>query len=182
MPLTVQPLSLESALKIDFGLFEDSRGALITPYELETLLSSGLDFKVNQINWTQNKLKGTIRGLHFQLETAAQAKIVYCIKGKAWDVLIDLRPESETYLKWESIELNAEKPTAVYVPKGFAHGFQTLVDDTDILYLMDFPYSPKSSGGYRYDDPTFNLPWPLLLGSLSPQDEAWMPFTPSVIK
>lgn len=176
MPLTLKPTKLNDAFEINFGVFEDNRGSLATPFETDTLKHIGIEFKINQINWTKNTKKGTIRGLHYQLDQASQAKIVYCIKGSAWDVLVDLRKDSPTYLQWQGFEISDQNNLAVYIPKGFLHGFQTLKDDTDILYLMDSPYNPKASSGYRYDDPQFNLPWPLPVSTLSEQDANWGSF------
>ena len=121
--------------------------------------------------------KGTVRGLHYQREPHSEAKVVRCLKGVIWDVLIDIRPESPTYLRWQQFELSSENGHQLYVPAGFAHGYQTLCDDVEVNYLISVPYAPQSACGIRYNDPTFGITWPLPVTEISEKDVHWPNFS-----
>src|SRR5262249_60735438 len=105
--------------------------------------------------------RGTLRGMHFQREPHGEVKLVRCVAGKIWDVIIDLRPDSPTFRRWQSFELAAENRCQLYVPRGFAHGFQTLTDDVEVSYLISNPHVPQAADGIRYDDPAFQVEWPV---------------------
>ena len=124
-----------------------------------------------------NRRKGTLRGMHFQREPHAETKLVRVVRGAIYDVIIDLRPDSPTFKRWIGVELTAENRRALYVPAGFAHGFQTLADDTEVFYQVSAFYTPGAEGGVRYDDPAFAVSWPLPVSVISAKDAAWPDFT-----
>jgi dTDP-4-dehydrorhamnose 3,5-epimerase len=119
--------------------------------------------------------------MHFQRAPDAEVKLVTCSRGAIWDVIIDLRPGSPTYLAWQGFELTPENGRRLYVPEGFAHGFQTLLDDSEVGYLISAFHAPASASGVRYDDPTFAIDWPLPVAALSEKDRTWPPFAPEVL-
>ena len=120
----------------------------------------GLNPNIVQCNISFNNKKGTLRGMHYQVEPHAEAKLVRCTRGSIYDVIIDLRPESPGFTKWFFVELSAENRKMLYIPEGFAHGFQTLTDNTETFYQMSGFYFPESARGVRWDDPCFNIKWP----------------------
>jgi len=117
--------------------------------------------------------KGTTRGMHFQIDPAPEAKLIRCTRGSIFDVALDLRPESETFGKWFGPELSAENGCMLYVPEGCAHGYQTLEDDTEMYYMTSVVYTPAAARGVRFDDPAFNIEWPVLPTVVSEQDRSW---------
>ena len=126
-----------------------------------------------------NRHRGTTRGLHYQIAPFQEAKLVRCSRGVIYDVIVDLRVGSPTYLRWSAVSLSARKLTMVYVPEGFAHGFQTLEDDTEVFYQMSERYAPDSTRGARWDDPAFAIDWPAVdRRILSEQDQSWPLFSP----
>ena len=127
----------------------------------------------NDQNISQNPQKGTLRGFHYQREPYREGKIVRCTKGRVYEVLLDIRKESETYLEWVSVELSEENHRSVFVPKGFALAFQTLEDDTEIYYLMTEKYAPECSDGIRWNDPKLNINWPMEPTVISEKDKSW---------
>lgn len=120
-----------------------------------------------------SRLRGTVRGLHFQRPPHAEAKLVRCVAGAIFDVIVDLRDGSPTRLAWEGFELSAGNGRMVLVPEGFAHGFQTLTDDAEVTYHVTHPYTPEAEGGLRYDDPALGIAWPLPVSMISEKDRAW---------
>lgn len=165
------PLSLPGALQIDIEPVEDSRGFFARLVCAEDFAAHGLPGAFAQHALSFNRLAGTLRGLHYQ-RAPQEAKLVRCIRGAAYDVMVDLRPSSAHYGRWCAVELSAERHNAVFVPRGFAHGFQTLTDATELLYLIDVPFEPSEAAGLRWDDPTLAIPWPLPDPILSPRDRA----------
>jgi len=148
----------------------DSRGVferLFCARELETLLGRR---QVVQINHSKTNSAGAIRGLHFQRPPHAEVKMVRCLRGRIWDVAVDLRPTSPTFLKWYAAELSPESATMLAIPEGFAHGFQALEANSELLYLHTNFYNPSSEGGIRYDDPRLAITWPLTPQDLSVRD------------
>jgi dTDP-4-dehydrorhamnose 3,5-epimerase len=133
----------------------------------------GLVDRVVQMNLSYNRLAGTLRGMHFQHAPYAETKLVRCIRGAIYDVIIDLRPDSPTYKRWIGVTLTAANRLALYVPEGFAHGFQTLEDDTEVFYQVSQYYTPSAEGGVRYDDPAFGIEWPLPVTEMSEKDKRW---------
>ncbi|MCL5038061.1 MAG: dTDP-4-dehydrorhamnose 3,5-epimerase [Chloroflexi bacterium] len=155
---------IETALK-DAYIVEpepigDERGFLARSFCREEFIKHGLNPEVAQCNTSYSKKKGTLRGMHYQAAPHEEAKLVRCIKGSVYDVIIDLRSGSPAYCKWTAVTLAADNFRMLYVPEGFAHGFKTLEDDTVLFYLMSDFYHPESSRGIRWDDPAFNIEWP----------------------
>jgi dTDP-4-dehydrorhamnose 3,5-epimerase len=171
MRYTQTPLG--GAVVIDVEKFEDSRGFFAYLFEAREAEERGLDVRVAQMKLSYNVRKGTVRGMHLQLPPAAESKLVRCIRGAVYDVIVDLRKDSPTYLKSFGVELSMENRRALYVPKMFAHGYQTLSDDAEVMYQVDEFYSPKNELGLRYDDPALAIRWPLPVSDISPKDKAW---------
>jgi dTDP-4-dehydrorhamnose 3,5-epimerase len=164
---------LEGALLIDIERNEDERGFFARTWCRQELAARGLDTEIAQESVSYNRLRGTVRGLHFQRSPHAETKIVRCTRGAIFDVLVDLRPHSSSFLQWQGFELTAENRRAVYIPKGFAHGFQTLAEHCEITYQISTVYTPESAGGYRFDDAAFCITWPLPLTMISERDLGW---------
>lgn len=138
----------------------DKRGFFARSYCRQEFKDAGIDFSLVQSSISYNKIKGTLRGMHYQIAPYEEAKIVSCIKGVIWDVIIDLRIGSPTYCKWFAAELSFSKYNSLYVPKGFAHGFQTLENDTTVFYQISEFYHSESARGVRWNDPVFKIEWP----------------------
>ena len=152
--------NLKGAFIIEPELIEDERGFFArvwTPQEFE---AHGLNPVVAQCNISQNRKRGTLRGMHYQIEPHAEAKLVRCTRGAIYDVAVDLRPDSPTFRKWTAVELSAANRLMFYIPEGFAHGYQTLEDDTELYYQVSQVYAPDSARGVRWNDPTFDIKWP----------------------
>jgi dTDP-4-dehydrorhamnose 3,5-epimerase len=164
------PLPLIGAFAIDLDLREDARGFFARLFCAQEFTDHGLATRWTQCNTSFSTAAGTLRGLHFQRPPMAEAKLVKCLRGAIFDVLVDLRQKSPTFGSWTSLELSAENRRMAYVPPGFAHGFQTLVRDTELLYFHSQDYSPAHEGGVRHDDPALNIGWPLPVSDLSPRD------------
>jgi dTDP-4-dehydrorhamnose 3,5-epimerase len=148
----------------------DERGMFARSFCQNEFAKHGLDTVVAQCNVSFNRRRGTLRGLHFQSEPRAEAKLVRCTRGAVWDVIVDLRAGSGTRHQWFATQLNAENHTALYVPRGFAHGFQTLVDDSEVFYQMSEYYQPQLSRGVRWNDPVLGIDWPISRPILSERD------------
>lgn len=170
-------LELQGAHIVDLELFEDNRGFFSLIWGQEVFANQGLAANIVQANLSYNRTKGTLRGMHFQNAPFAETKFIRCIRGAIYDVIVDIRPDSPSYKRWIGVELSAENRRALYVPEGFAHGFQTLVDDTEVMYFVSQSYAPQSAGGYRYDDPAFVIDWPLPVTEMSPKDQQWADFS-----
>lgn len=164
---------LKGAYQIDFEPRNDERGFFARSFCQNEFAAHGLKTTIAQCNVSFNKNKGTLRGMHFQVPPKAEAKLVTCTRGAIYDVIIDLRPESRTYCAWTAVELTAENYRMLYVPEGFAHGFQTLEDNTEVFYQMFEFYSPEHAGGVRWDDPAFGITWPLPAPVMSGKDRAY---------
>jgi len=150
---------INDLLILEQNIFYDQRGWFIEAYSKRKFLEHGLRFDFVQDNRSFSVKKGTIRGLHFQIEPKAQTKLVQCIKGKIMDVAVDLRRNSSTYIKWEKIELSEDNKRQLLIPKGFAHGFLTLTDNVEIEYKVDEYYSPQHEYSIRYNDPIIGVQW-----------------------
>lgn len=153
------PLELEGAYLIDNFSVGDKRGGFTKCFEKEIYSEAGIEFHLNE-TFASTSSKNVIRGLHFQLK-CPQAKLVCVVHGRVWDVIVDIRPESETFGKWIGVELSAENHKALYVPRGFAHGFAALEDDTIMLYQCDGAYDKETDTGIRFDDPELGIKWPI---------------------
>lgn len=167
------PTPLAGVFAIELDRIEDDRGFFARSFCQEEFRAHGLEPVVAQCNVSFNRLRGTLRGLHYQDAPHEEAKLVRCTRGAIWDVIVDIREESVSRYRWHAVELTAENRSALYVPRGFAHGFQTLVDDSEVLYQMSEFYHPESSRGLRWDDPAFGIPWPLPDPILSPRDRTY---------
>lgn len=167
---------LTDAYIIDLERREDNRGFFARTWAAEEFEKRGLVSRVVQANLSYNHTKGTLRGMHFQHAPYAETKLVRCIRGAIYDVIIDLRPESSTYKRWIGVELSAENRRALYVPEGFAHGFQTLVDNVEVMYQVSQVYTPSAEGGVPYNDPAFDIQWPLPVAVISEKDTRWPAF------
>jgi dTDP-4-dehydrorhamnose 3,5-epimerase len=169
-------LGLPGAFRIDAEPRSDERGVFMRTFCRRKLAEHGIEFEVAQGNLSTNRARGTVRGMHFQREPMAEPKLVRCVRGAILDVVIDLRPASPTFRRHEAVELSAANAAMLYVPKGFAHGFQTLEDGSDVLYLMGERYSSEHAAGVRWDDPAFAVRWPLPIASISERDAAFPDF------
>jgi dTDP-4-dehydrorhamnose 3,5-epimerase len=156
----------------------DSRGFFARSWCAREFADHGLENAVAQCNISYNEKKGTLRGLHFQQEPFEEAKIVRCTKGIIYDVAVDLRSKSPTFKRWFALELSEENRRAFFIPKGFAHGFQTLVDASEVLYQMSVYYQPEAQAGVRWNDPVFGIHWPVPGPIMSPKDAAFPDFDP----
>ncbi len=161
---------LQGAFLIDLELREDSRGFFARAFCQQEFEAHGLKTLTAQINIASNRTKGTLRGMHFQYPPAAETKVVRCTRGAILDIIVDLRPESVTYLCHVAVELSAKNRRALYVPERFAHGYQTLCDDTETIYQMGEFYTPELDGGLRHNDPRLGLNWPLPVNLISEKD------------
>ena len=166
---------LSGAYTIDIEPRADSRGFFARAFCQKEFEAHGLKPVIAQANVAFNHKKGTLRGMHFQYPPAAESKLVRCTRGAILDIIVDLRPESPTYLDHISVELNEDNMTALYVPERFAHGYQALRDNTDTSYQMGEFYTPNAASGLRHDDPRLGLKWPLPVSVVSPKDQAFRP-------
>ena len=158
---------------IDIQPIGDARGFFSRFWCSKEFEAQGLSFDVAQINLSHSAQSGTLRGLHYQREPHAEAKVVACTRGRVFDVAVDLRPDSPTYLQWFGTELDSDTRQMLYIPKGFAHGYQTLENDTGLLYLVSEFYTPEAESGLRYDDPEIRIRWPQPVTSISDKDRNW---------
>ncbi len=165
---------LQGAIIIEIEKKGDDRGFFARAWCRKEFEAYGLAFNPVQANIAFSKTKGILRGMHYQIAPYEEAKLIRCIRGVIYDVIIDLRPDSSTYRKWIGVELGADNYKMLYVPKGFAHGYQTLVDNTEVFYQVSQFYSPKSERGVRWDDPAFGIKWPEIGNCIvSTKDECW---------
>lgn len=164
---------LEGLYLITPKLLKDDRGFFARTFCANEFKLAGLGFDIVETDLSYNKKKGIIRGLHFQKVPKAQGKIVQCLRGALYDVAVDLRPDSKTFGQWFAAELSHENKTMFLIPKGFAHGFQTLEDDTEIQYFMSDFFSPEHAWGVRWDDPELDIRWPLAPTLMSEKDKNW---------
>jgi dTDP-4-dehydrorhamnose 3,5-epimerase len=171
--------ALRGAWIIELEPREDERGFFARAWCEDEFAEHGLTTRIAQCNISWNARRGTLRGLHFQAEPHAEVKLVRCSRGAVYDVIVDLRPSSPSYTRWAGVELTAENRRTLYVPEGFAHGFQTLSDDTELFYQVSEPYAPAAERGVRWDDPAFGIVWPLTDPILSDKDRVWPDFQPS---
>jgi dTDP-4-dehydrorhamnose 3,5-epimerase len=165
--------TLKGAFVIEMEKFEDKRGFFARAWCQEESEANGLVSRVVQTNISFTKKRGTLRGMHYQVAPYEQVKLVRCTRGMIYDVIIDMRPDSPTFRKWTGVELTAENYIMLYVPENFAHGFQTLEDNTEVTYQVSQFYSPESERGVRHDDPVFQVEWPLPVEVISEKDIAW---------
>jgi dTDP-4-dehydrorhamnose 3,5-epimerase len=170
--LTFRETEIGGVVVVEPEPVPDERGSFSRIYCRGEFAGQGIDFAPVQASVSSNRRRGTLRGLHFQAPPHAEAKLVLCVRGSAFDVAADVRPASPTYRRWTCVELSAPSRRAVYVPPGCAHGFQTLEDDTELLYLISELYDPESQAGVRWDDPALAIEWPLEPSSISERDRS----------
>ncbi|WP_170789912.1 dTDP-4-dehydrorhamnose 3,5-epimerase [Ruegeria lacuscaerulensis] len=167
------PTPLEGAYLIELEKRGDDRGFFARMFCEDEFKAHGLVGKFMQINNSLTMSKGTVRGMHYQLPPHAEVKLMRCVKGAIFDVIVDLRDGSKTFGQWFGAELTAENRKMMYVPKGFAHGFMSLTDDTEIIYPVSAAYAPESERGLRWDDPAIGINWPMAAQEVSQKDQTW---------
>ena len=170
---SLEELFISDAFELSTRIVEDNRGFFINCFrEGEDWINKVWGKRtIKQINLSNTSKKGTIRGLHYQSEHYSECKFIRCLKGRVWDVVVDLRLNSPTYLKWHSIELSSLKNNAIIIPEGCAHGFQSLEDDSELLYIHSNGWEPSHEKGVRWDDKKLNIHWPLELTLISDRDK-----------
>jgi dTDP-4-dehydrorhamnose 3,5-epimerase len=168
--------TLQGAWLIEPEPARDHRGFFARTFCAREFAAHGLVTDFVQHSVSRSLTRGTLRGMHFQRAPDGEVKVVTCLKGAVWDVVIDLRPESGTYCRWQGFELTEHNRHQLYVPEGFAHGFQTLCNDTEVGYLISAFYAPRSASGVRYDDPVFAIDWPMPPAAISEKDATWPDF------
>ena len=161
---------LKGSYIIELEKLEDERGFFARTWDKKQFERHYLNFQLVQCSVSFNRKQGTLRGLHYQIKPFEEAKLVRCTKGKIFDVIIDLRKNSQTYNKWFTLELSEKNFKMLYVPEGFAHGFQTLEDNTEVFYQMSQVYMPKYARGIRWNDPLYQISWPIKSPIISKQD------------
>ncbi|MFD1519508.1 dTDP-4-dehydrorhamnose 3,5-epimerase [Pseudonocardia yunnanensis] len=171
--MQITPTPLPGSALIDLTLLEDDRGFFARMFCRQEFIEAGLEPLVEQANVSFNHKAGTLRGLHYQLEPNAETKLVRCSRGAIYDVIVDLRAESPTYLRWFGAELTADNRTAMYVPRSFAHAYLTLTDGVEVSYQVSTPYTPGAERGLRWDDPTIGIDWPIPPVIVSDKDANW---------
>ena len=174
-----EPTRLAGATVIELDRQVDSRGFFARSFCEREFAQQGLPTRFPQCNLSRNDAAGTLRGMHYDTMPSQESKLVRCVSGALFDVIIDLRAESRTRFQWIGVELTAENGRALFIPPGFAHGFITLVDHTDGFYQMGYFYSPGGARGLRYDDPFFGIAWPREPSRLSERDAAYPDFDPA---
>lgn len=173
--MIVTETALAGAYVVDIERHEDVRGHFARMFCAEEFAAHGLDFAVVQASLSYNHRRGTLRGMHFQFPPAAETKYVRCTRGAIFDVVVDLRPESSTFLQHVSAILSAENGRGLYIPKRFAHGFLTLADETEVSYLIGEAFAPNAAGGLHYADPRLAIAWPAEVDVISDRDRNWAP-------
>jgi len=172
------PAAIPGAWRISLEPHADARGFFARTFCEREFAAAGLVPRFVQCNLSANKLRGTLRGMHFQRPPSQEAKVVRCIHGSIYDVILDLRPDSPAFRKWEAFELSAANRESLYIPAGCAHGFQSLENDTEVFYLMSDFHGPELAGGVRWNDPAFSILWPIADPILSDKDRDY----PDVIR
>ena len=172
------PAGLPDTVIVDIEERVDARGLFARTFCEEEFASAGLPTRFVQSSVSFNAHRGTLRGLHYQVPPKAEGKLVRCTRGAVYDVVLDLRSSSPAYLRSISVELTAENRRALYIPPGCAHGFQTLLDDSEVLYLMTEFYAPETARGVRWNDPLFGIAWPIGNPTMSERDATYPDFQP----
>jgi dTDP-4-dehydrorhamnose 3,5-epimerase len=167
------PTAIAGPVLVELETISDDRGFFARSFDADEFRAAGLEPAVVQCNISYNRRAGTLRGMHYQEEAAPEPKLIRCTRGAIFDVAVDIRPGSSTWLQHIGVELTAENRLALYLPSLFAHGFQTLVDDTEVFYQMGGWYVPDASRGLRYDDPALGISWPAAVAEISDKDASW---------
>lgn len=176
-----QETQLQGSYFIEVEKILDERGFFCRSFCQDEFKKYGLNPEILQCNVSFNKKQGTLRGMHFQKEPQSEAKLVRCTRGSIYDVIVDLRPQSPTYCQWISVKLTEDNGKMLYIPENFAHGFQTLEDNTEVFYQMSARYSPEHSTGVRWNDPAFKIKFPLKITSISDKDRGYVLFKKSTM-
>ncbi len=171
--MRILPTPLDGVHLIEIDPIIDERGFFARAWCSNTFAAHGLEDQLVQGNLSSNTQQGTIRGMHYQVAPHAETKIVRCIRGTVFDVAVDVRPDSPTYLQWVGYELSADNRRSLYIGEGFAHGFQTLTPDSELFYLTSHSYQPEAERGLRHDDPAIDIDWPLTPSNISAKDRGW---------
>jgi dTDP-4-dehydrorhamnose 3,5-epimerase len=170
------PTTLNKAWLIELDPICDERGSFARTFCAREFAALGLEINFPQHSISTTAKKGTVRGMHFQRDPHGEVKLVRCTKGKIWDVIVDIRPHSPSYRRWQAFELNEGGRHELYIPKGFAHGYQTLTNDAEVSYLISEFYVPDAAAGLRHDDPAIGIRWPLPISLISEKDRSWPEF------
>lgn len=160
--MKISPLGIDGAFLIEMEEFKDERGSFARQFCKKELAEYGLEFDIKQCNLSKNSKKGVLRGLHYQKDPYPEIKMVSCFKGKIYDVLADIRPQSPTYLKWIATELTEDNGKMLYIPSGVAHGFQTLEENSVVYYQLGEFFMPEYYRGVRWNDPKLGIEWPIV--------------------
>jgi dTDP-4-dehydrorhamnose 3,5-epimerase len=171
-----QETGLPGAQLIELEPVRDQRGYFQRTFCRHEFAARGMVESFVQHSTSHSGTKATLRGMHFQRAPYGEAKVVSCLQGAIWDVIVDLRTDSPTFRRWYGVELSPESHRQLYVPRGFAHGFQTLCDDAVVAYLISEFYTPSAAAGVRYNDPAFAIAWPLPVSVISEKDRSWPDF------
>lgn len=171
-----EAIGLDGAWLVHPERMQDSRGYFVRTFCVNEFGEHGLETGFPQHSVSSSSKKGTVRGMHFQRDPHGEVKLVRCLSGSIWDVIIDIRPGSPTFRQSRGFELSAENGLQLYIPKGFAHGFQTLHDDTRVNYLISEFHVPGAADGIRYTDPAFDVKWPLAVTTIAEKDLSWPDF------
>jgi dTDP-4-dehydrorhamnose 3,5-epimerase len=177
--MPTEQLAIRGALLLRFEVHADDRGSFRRVADLDEVDGLGLDGGVTQVSFATNRLRGTVRGMHYQAAPHEESKTLWCTAGSVFDVLVDLRPDEPTYGSWLSVTLSADDPCALHVPRGVAHGYQTLVDGSDLAYLISRPFHPESARSLSWADLTVGIDWPLPVSAISVRDREAPPWPPS---
>jgi dTDP-4-dehydrorhamnose 3,5-epimerase len=170
--MKLQPTPLGGLTVIETAPVGDARGRFERVFCEDELAALRPGLRFAQINLSTTFLRGTVRGMHFQHPPATEAKLIRCVRGRVFDVAVDVRAGSATFLRWHAVELDADAPRQVFIPEGFAHGFQALTDDAQLLYLHTSSWSPQHEAGLHHDDPALAIAWPLPVTQVSDKDRA----------
>lgn len=171
--MQIHTTPLPGSALIDLKLLTDDRGFFARSFCEQEFTDAGLDPTITQCNMSYNHVAGTLRGFHYQLEPNAEVKVIRCLRGSIYDVIVDLRPDSPTYLQHFGAELSQDNRRAMYVPRNFAHAYLTLTDAAETLYQVSTPYTPGAERGLRHDDPALGIEWPVPVTTVSDKDASW---------
>jgi len=171
--MIIQPTPLAGAYTVSLERREDERGFFARAFCRDEFMAAGIEPDLVQANLSYNRLRGTLRGLHYQHPPYQETKLVRCVAGSLFDVIVDVRPESSTYRRWFGVELSEANQLALFVPRGFAHGLIVLQDETSVFYMVSESYAPDSEAGLRWDDPGIGIDWPIEPTVISEKDRAW---------
>jgi len=177
--MTFEETKLKGAYVISLNLLTDARGGFTRTFCKREFEKIGHAKEFVQMNQSYNTYKGTIRGMHFQKHPYQEIKLIRCVKGAVLDVIVDLRPDSETYLQHVAVEISEQNKKMIYVPENFAHGFQTLTDNAELIYHHTEYYTPQADAGLLYNDPALNIAWPLPPVMVSDKDRSYSPIQPN---